>query len=91
MELGLTPAQVEVDAEMLHGGTRLSAFWQHTLDSARHLCLSEGHLTDHEFEAALSSLNDPSMWTPFLAVVCVTARMPKTTDQQIVAATASMP
>jgi SAM-dependent methyltransferase len=77
-EAGLEVEDVVVDAEMVHGGTALAAFWHHTLRSARDLCVGHDGLTDDELDGTLGSLRDPRFWSPFLAVVCVVGRRPPT-------------
>ncbi len=65
---------VFVEAEMLQGGSDLAAFWHHTLRTARTLMLgSDPGLEDRDVDRTLELLGDSSFWTPFMAVVCVTA------------------
>ncbi len=65
---------VFVETEMLQGGSDLAAFWNHTLRSARTLLQhSAPGLADRDVDRTLGLLDDHSFWTPFMAVVCVTA------------------
>ncbi len=72
--LGLTGLRVLVETELLQGGTDLAAFWHHTLASARPLLLeSAPDLAPADLAASLALLEDRTFWSPFMAVVCVTA------------------
>jgi len=65
---------VFVETEMLQGGSDLAAFWHHTLRTARTLLQqSDSGLADRDVDRTLGLLDDHSFWTPFMAVVCVTA------------------
>jgi ubiquinone/menaquinone biosynthesis C-methylase UbiE len=65
---------VLVETDMLQGGSDLAAFWHHTLRTARTLLQeSEPALDDRDVDRTLELLDDRSFWTPFMAVVCVTA------------------
>jgi len=65
---------VFVETEMLQGGSDLAAFWHHTLRTARTLLQqSAPGLEDRDVDRTLGLLEDESFWTPFMAVVCVTA------------------
>ncbi len=65
---------VFVETEMLQGGSDLAAFWHHTLRTARALLQhSDPGLEDRDIDRTLELLDDHSFWTPFMAVVCVTA------------------
>jgi SAM-dependent methyltransferase len=76
-DMGLANLRVIVETEMLQGGTDLATFWHHTLRTA--LPLLEGGTEPAEDDVArtLEMLEDPSFWTPFMAVVCVTAKRPQ--------------
>jgi hypothetical protein len=66
---------VFVETEMLQGGSDLAAFWHHTLRTARTPTQeSDSGVEKSDVERTLELLNDASFWTPFMAVVCVTAR-----------------
>ena len=65
---------VFVETEMLQGGSDLAVFWHHTLRTARTLLQqSDSGLADRDVDRTLGLLDDHSFWTPFMAVVCVTA------------------
>jgi ubiquinone/menaquinone biosynthesis C-methylase UbiE len=82
IQLGLEEIDVFVEAEMLQGGTALAKFWHHTLRSARSLVTASGAaralVTNEDVDRTLVLLEDSNFWTPFMAVVCVTARRPFT-------------
>ncbi len=61
---------VLVDAPMLHGGSAEAAFWTATFTSAR----SRLAVSPADFDEVIALLADPAFWTPFAAVVCVSAR-----------------
>lgn len=66
--------RVFVETEMLQGGSDLAAFWHHTLRTARTLLQgSASGLEEGDVDRTLELLDDHSFWTPFMAVVCVTA------------------
>jgi SAM-dependent methyltransferase len=75
--------RVTVDASMLHGASDEAAFWAHTISSARDRITQQpeqiserGAVTEDEVTQALTLLADPSFWTPFASVICVSARRP---------------
>ena len=76
--LGLADLEVFVETEMLQGGTSLAAFWYHTLQGARAVLLQDAryNVMDTDIDATLTLLADESFWSPFMAVVCLTARKP---------------
>jgi SAM-dependent methyltransferase len=75
--LGLCDTEVFVETEMLQGGSPLAAFWHHTLRSARDLLLAgDTPPAADDIDQTLALLGDPTFFTPFMAVVCVTARHP---------------
>ena len=67
---------VEIDAELMHGGTPLAAFWSYTLQTAR-AALGVGDdagsagITEEDLGEVLALLEDERFWSPFMAVVCV--------------------
>ena len=66
--------RVFVETEMLQGGSDLAAFWHHTLRTARTLLQeSDSGFEKRDVDRTLELLDDQSLWTPFMAVVCVTA------------------
>jgi hypothetical protein len=81
--LPVVDLRVTVDASMLQGGSDEAAFWAHTLGSARErivlaseTTLERSAVTENEFRQVLFLLADPTFWTPFASVVCVSAMVP---------------
>ncbi len=75
--LGLTNLRVFVETEMLQGGTDLAAFWHRTLRTALPLLEAGTGPAEEHVARTLGLLEDPSFWTPFMAVMCVTATKPQ--------------
>lgn len=72
--LGLTDIRVDLETEMLQGGSDLAAFWRTTLGIARPLLVeADPRIAQADVDHTLRLLKQPSFWTPFMAVVCVTA------------------
>ena len=78
--LPVVDLHVTVDASMLHGGSDEAAFWSHTIMSARDRITRppEGAspssaVTADEIDQVQVLLADPSFWTPFASVICVSA------------------
>jgi SAM-dependent methyltransferase len=76
--LAVKDLRVTIDASMLHGGSDEAAFWTHTLMASEDRIvgsIASGSIgvTADEFHQALALLADPSFWTPFAFVVCVSA------------------
>jgi SAM-dependent methyltransferase len=75
-DLGLADLRVFVETEMLQGGSDLAAFWHRTLLTALPLLEAGTGPTEEHVARTLELLEDPSFWTPFMAVICVTAKKP---------------
>lgn len=75
--LGLIDLDVFVETEMLQGGTDLADFWHHTLRTVMPMLEPGTEPAEEDVARTLGLLGDPSFWTPFMAVVCVTARVPQ--------------
>jgi SAM-dependent methyltransferase len=75
--LGFTDLDVVVETEMVQGGTDLAAFWHHTLRTALPLLEAGTEPVEEDVARTLGLLEDPLFWTPFMAVVCVTAKIPQ--------------
>jgi SAM-dependent methyltransferase len=77
----ISDISVFVETDMLQGGTPLAAFWAATIDAAAKTII-EASVTTRELTPVsntditdvLELLDDPSFWTPLVAVICVTAR-----------------
>lgn len=74
-ELGLRDLHVAMETEVLQGGSDLAAFWRTTLRIAQPLLVeADPRIAQADVDHTLRLLEQPSFWTPFMAVVCVTAR-----------------
>jgi SAM-dependent methyltransferase len=79
--LPVVDLRVTVDASMLHGASDEAAFWAHTIMSARDritrspdAASSGGAVSAEEFDQVQALLADPTFWTPFASVICVSAQ-----------------
>ena len=77
----ISDISVFVETDMLQGGTPLAAFWAGTINSAAKAIIGASVTTPElapvsytDITDVLDLLDDPSFWTPFVAVICVTAR-----------------
>jgi SAM-dependent methyltransferase len=77
----ISDISVFVETDMLQGGTPLAAFWAATINSAAKVIIEASVTTPEltpvsnaDITDALDLLDDSSFWTPFVAVICVTAR-----------------
>jgi SAM-dependent methyltransferase len=82
--LPVVDLRVMIDASMLQGASEEAAFWAHTIWSARDRIIgaageaSAGSaVTEDEISQVLTLLADPTFWTPFASVICVTAQLPE--------------
>jgi len=76
--LAVEDLRVTIDASMLHGGSDEAAFWAHTLMASEDRIVGASGsgstgVTASELQEALALLADPTFWTPFASVVCVSA------------------
>ena len=74
--LPVTDIGVEVDAELLRGGSPTAAFWSATLETARGPGgpVRARSVPEGDLDEVFALLADPGFWTPFMAVICVWAR-----------------
>ena len=77
----ISDISVFVETDMLQGGTPLAAFWAATIDTAAKTIIEASVTTPEltpvsntDITDVLDLLDDPSFWTPLVAVICVTAR-----------------
>jgi SAM-dependent methyltransferase len=82
--LPVVDIQVMIDASMLHGASDEAAFWAHTIWSARDRIMGAAEgipearaVTEDEIGRVLTLLADPTFWTPFASVICVSAQLPE--------------
>lgn len=78
--LPVVDLRVTVDASMLQGTSDEAAFWAHTIVSAEErIVLASETISDQravthgDISQALALLADPTFWTPFASVICVSA------------------
>lgn len=83
--LPVVDLRVTVDASMLHGASDEAAFWAHTIVSARDRITRKapdgasaggavGAVSADEIDQVQALLADPTFWTPFASVICVSAQ-----------------
>jgi SAM-dependent methyltransferase len=77
----ISDISVFVETDMLQGGTPLATFWAATINRAAKTIIEASitipeltPVTNTDITDALDLLEDSSFWTPFVAVICVTAR-----------------
>jgi SAM-dependent methyltransferase len=79
--LPVVDLEVTVDATMLHGASDEAAFWAHTIMAAQDRITrpqegvaASSAVSADDLDRAQALLADPTFWTPFASVICVSAQ-----------------
>jgi hypothetical protein len=79
--LPVVDLEVTVDGTMLHGASDEAAFWAHTIMAAQDRITrpqegvaASSAVSADDLDRAQALLADPTFWTPFASVICVSAQ-----------------